>query len=227
MKKENKTALNIILIMIISVFIMFIVEYYIVPGYMIKSILKVFMFFILPLIYVGVDKSINILDYFKIKSRRQFLRSLVLGISIYMLIIGAYFILTTYINLSEIREILYKSGDITRGNFLYVAVYISFFNSLLEEFFFRGFIFLSLKKRSSRTIAYIVSALAFSLYHIGIMVDWFNIVIFFLALIALFIGGLVFNYLNEENKNIYNSWLVHMFANFALNTIGLIMYGIF
>ena len=150
-----------------------------------------------------------------------------MGLSIYMLIIGAYFILTTYIDLSEIRKILYKSRDVNKNNFFYVAVYISLLNSLLEEFFFRGFLFLSLNKITNRVLAYFVSALAFAIYHIGIMVDWANIVMFLLALITLFTGGLIFNYLNEKDKNIYNSWLVHMFVNFALNTIGLMMYGVF
>ena len=142
--KEKKTAINIMVIMAISVLVMFIVEFYIVPGYIIKSILKISMFFIAPIIYVAFDKSINILDYFKIYSRKQFIHSLVLGISVYMLIIGVYFLLTTYIDLTQIRKLLYMSQDINENNFFYVAIYISFLNSLLEEFFFRGFLFLSL-----------------------------------------------------------------------------------
>ncbi len=225
--KEKKTSLNIMLLMILSILIMFIVEYFIVPGYIIKSMLKVSMFFILPLIYIGFDDRINMLDYFKIYSRSQFISAIILGIGTYILIVGVYFILTTYIDLSEIRELLYRSQDINKNNFFYVAVYISFLNSLLEEFFFRGFLFLSLKKTTTRPLAYFLSALAFAVYHIGIMSDWFNIVIFLLALIALFGVGLIFNYFNEESKNIYNSWLVHMFANFALNSIGLMIYGVF
>ena len=31
----------------------------------------------------------------------------------------------------------------------------------------------------------------------------------------------------EKNDNIYVSWIVHMFINFAINTIGGILYGIF
>ena len=224
--KEKRTSLNIMLIMTLSIFTMFIVEYFIVPGYIIKSVLKISMFFILPLIYIRFDDGINIWDYFKIYSRRQFISAIVLGLATYMLIVGVYFILTTYIDLSEIRKLLYKSQDINKNNFFYVAVYISFLNSLLEEFFFRGFLFLSLKKTTTRPLAYFLSALAFAVYHIGIMSDWFNVVIFLLALIALFGVGLIFNYFNEESKNIYNSWLVHMFANFALNTIGFMIYGI-
>nr|WP_300003533.1 type II CAAX endopeptidase family protein [Tissierella sp.] len=225
--KSKNTALNIIIIMIVSIFVMFIIEYFIVPGYIIKSIFKISMFFIVPLLYICYDKRINLADYFRIYSKKQFISSLLLGLSTYFLIVGVYFILTTYIDLSQIREIVYRSDDINRNNFFYVAIYISLLNSLLEEFFFRGFLFLSLNKTTSKVKAYFISALAFGIYHIGIMADWFNAIIFLLALIALFGVGFIFNYLNEGNKNIYSSWLVHMFANFALNTIGLIIYGVF
>ena len=33
-------------------------------------------------------------------------------------------------------------------------------------------------------------------------------------------------YLNEVNDNIYSSWFVHMFCNFAINTIGFILFGV-
>ena len=34
------------------------------------------------------------------------------------------------------------------------------------------------------------------------------------------------DYLNELNNNIYSSWFVHMFANFAINTVGFILFGV-
>ena len=43
---------------------------------------------------------------------------------------------------------------------------------------------------------------------------------------GLIVGGCIFNYLNEKNDNIYPSWFVHMFANFAINTVGFILFGI-
>ena len=58
------------------------------------------------------------------------------------------------------------------------------------------------------------------------MSNWFSPYLFILALTGLFVGGLIFDYINDKSENIYNSWLVHMFANFAINTIGFIMFGI-
>jgi len=115
---------------------------------------------------------------------------------------------------------------VTKDNFLFVALYITSINSLLEEFFFRGFSFLSLKEVSSRKIAYIFSALAFAIYHVAIMNNWFTPPLFILLIVSLFIAGLLFNYLNERFNNIYVSWIVHMSANLAINTVGFILFGI-
>ncbi len=86
--------------------------------------------------------------------------------------------------------------------------------------------FLGLKKVWNENLAYIFSAAVFALYHIAMMTGWFSPVLFVLAMAGLFAGGLIFNYLNSKSENIYTSWLVHMFANFAINTIGLLLFGI-
>ena len=78
----------------------------------------------------------------------------------------------------------------------------------------------------TRWKAYVISAFGFSIYHVAILSNWFNPLLFIVALIGLFVGGVIFNWLDEKTENIYNSWLVHMFANFAINTVGLMMYNI-
>ena len=94
---------------------------------------------------------------------------------------------------------------------------------MLEEFLFRGFVFVNLKKGTNRITAYAVSSAAFSLYHVAMMIGWFNIGLFLLVLVGLGVGGIIFNYLNEKHQSVYTSWFVHMFANFAINTIGFIL----
>jgi membrane protease YdiL (CAAX protease family) len=115
---------------------------------------------------------------------------------------------------------------VVKDNFILVAIYISFVNSLLEEFFFRGFIYLGLLGKTKRFNAYFISAGIFAVYHLAIIKGWFSPLIFVLSMIGLFVGGLIFDKLNEKNGNILSSWLVHMMANLAINTIGLMMFGI-
>ena len=224
--RRSKVYQGVMTITILSILGMSIVDYFIQPGYLIKSFIKIILFLIVPLVFISLEKGIFIGDYFKINSKKQLLMSIGLGLGIYVIIIGAYFVFRSFINLDNIQTILSESLNVDKGNFILVALYISFFNSLLEEFFFRGFIFLSLLRTANRFKAYSISALAFAIYHVAMMFDWFNIALFALAMVGLFVGALIFNYLNEKNQNIYNSWLVHMFANFAINTVGLIMYGI-
>lgn len=226
MNKNQKTIIGVTGVVLLSCLAMYIVEIYIKPAYFIKSIYAFFLFGILPLIYCGFDKNISLKDYFKLKDKKQLFLSLALGVAVYGFILLAFFLFRPFIDLDLIAQILDANVSVNRDNFIYVALYISFVNSLLEEFFFRGFAFLSLKKTASKAFSYLASAAAFSLYHIAILTNWFNAPLFILVLVGLFIAGLIFNCLNEKSGNIYNSWLVHMFANFAINTIGLSMFSI-
>ena len=70
------------------------------------------------------------------------------------------------------------------------------------------------------------SAAVFAIYHIAMMVGWFGPCVFLIIMTGLFVGGLIFNYLNEKSRTVYPSWLVHMFANFAINTVGFILFEI-
>lgn len=223
---KRKTIINIFIIMIISLSIMYITDSIINPGYIYKSVIKLLLFMAIPVLYTMVDRNIKLKEIFKLRSKKQLLISIILGLGVYIIIFTAYLILKGFIDLENIKNIMEKSINVNRDNFIQVAIYISFINSLLEEFFFRGFIFLNFKKLFKRELAYIASALAFAIYHVAIMANWFTVPLFILSMIGLFVGGLIFNYLNDKNSNIYSSWLVHMAANFAINTVGFIMFEI-
>ena len=50
--------------------------------------------------------------------------------------------------------------------------------------------------------------------------------VYLVLLAGLFVGGCIFNYLNEKSESIYTSWITHMFANFAINTVGFMLFRI-
>lgn len=197
------------------------------PPYFYKSIIKIVLFLLIPMIYFVLYKDKH--DYLKklfIPKKKDFLLALFLGMGVYAVIIGAYFLLGSYIDLATIKDSLTSGIGVNAQNFVYVAIYISFVNSLLEEFFFRGFAFLILKQEMNKRFAYIFSSAMFALYHVGMTNGWFNVFIYVLAMLGLFVGGCIFDLLNDKCENIYPSWLVHMFANFAINTVGFILFGI-
>ena len=217
----------VILSVVFSTIVMCIVDGIIVPPYFVKSGIKIFMFLLIPMIYFIFykDKSEYLKKLFA-PQKKDFLLALGLGVSVFTIILGAYFLLRPFIDLSTIEETLVSGTGVTAENFLFVAIYISFVNSLLEEFFFRGYAFLILKKEKSKKFAYIFSSFMFALYHVGMTSGWFSVLIYFLSMLGLFVGGCIFNFLNDKCENIYPSWLVHMCANFAINIIGFILFGI-
>ena len=190
------------------------------PGYAAKSGIKIMMFALVPAVMTFASKMVSVKEIFRFR-KRGFGAALGLGIGIYALILGGWAIVRNWVDFSGIADSLTSTAGVTKENFLYVSLYISFVNSLLEEFFFRGFVYRNLAERTR--FAYIFSAAAFSLYHMAMMIGWFHPALLVLVLAGLFLGGLIFNWLNEKLGCIYASWLTHMFANFAINTIGFIL----
>ena len=212
------------LLVIIACIIMGIVDAVIQPGYAIKSGIKIITFLLIPLIYGLFNKEINIKRLLK-PDKKGFLIALALGLGVYLIIISAYFTFRNIFDFSELTKSLNETTGVNQSNFVWVAIYISFVNSLLEEFFFRGFSFITLKKYTSEKFAYIFSSLLFALYHIAMMIGWFGVPVIIISLLGLFAGGMIFNRFDEKNENIYLSWLIHMFANFATNTIGFLLFA--
>lgn len=192
------------------------------PGYALKSAIKMAMLAFVPVLLTRLAKLTALREIFRFR-KQGFAAALGLGLGVYAVILAAYFVVKPYFDFSGIAGKLTQNAGVTKDNFLYVSLYISFVNSLLEEFFFRGFLFSNLKAGSARGFAYGFSAITFSLYHVAMMIGWFNIWLYLLVLAGLAVGGVIFNYLNEKLGCIYASWLTHMFANFAINTIGFLL----
>ena len=222
-KKMSKRRNLIITVTAFACVCMGLVDAVIQPGYALKSAIKLVLFLLLPFLYSLYDRKCDLKRLF-IPDRRGIKVALLLGVGIYAVVLGAYFAFRGIFDFSALTASLTETTGVTKGNFIFVALYISFINSLLEEFFFRGFSFLTLKEVASRRTAYVFSSAFFALYHIAMMIGWFDWPVVAISLLGLFAGGMIFNYFNERYNNIYLSWLIHMFANFATNTIGFILF---
>ncbi len=225
MKNNTKKATFMVVLIVLFCVIMAVIDGIIKADYFVKSIIKLVLFLILPFIYSFFDKYISLGKIFVPEKRGIKLAGL-LCLLVYAVIFGGYMLLKDVFDFSSITGTLTKNIGVTGKNFIFVSIYISFVNSFLEEFFFRGFAFITLKRITGRRFAYLFSASVFAVYHIAMMIGWFKFDMFLIIMAGLFAGGLIFNYLNEKSGTIYPSWLVHMFANFAINTIGFMLFGI-
>jgi len=150
----------------------------------------------------------------------------ILGVCAGAIIGLAFVVLNPWLDLEQITSELILKSHITPEIFIWVGLYITLGNSLLEEFFFRGFLFLNLVERGYVKTAYVFSALLFSVYHLSIFATWFSGPLVILALVALFTVGFVFNYVNVNAKTIINSWIMHLLADAAIVVIGLRLFAL-
>ena len=222
----NKKKTIMSLIALFSIAITFI-DAFVHPNYFVKIPIKILFFLALPMLFFVKNKE-AFRDFKKlfVFKKDGILKALLLGVGVYAVIVGGYFLTRNVIDFSNVTSSLTEGMGITAKNFIFVSLYISLMNSFLEEFFFRGFGFITLKKYTTRKVAYVFSSTLFAIYHVGMLVGMFEFWALLLLLLGLIIGGCIFNYLNELNDNIYPSWFVHMFANFAINTVGFILFGV-
>ena len=201
------------------------IELIFTPTYFVKAAIKLALFVIIPMSLVLIRKETKMLRFFK-PNKKTLLPMLGFGVLMYGFIIGAYFLLGKYFDLSGITSSL-DEISVTKQNFIFVALYIAVCNSFLEEFIFRGFGFIGLSEKLGAKWACIFSAICFALYHITMMIGWYSIWLTALIIFALFVGGVILNVLDSKCKTVYPAWIVHIFANLAINTIGMILFGIF
>lgn len=224
MKRKIYIIISIILLSLLVTYVDAVIK----PNYFLKIPFKILAFILIPILYfiINIDEKNDFKKLFKYK-KKDIKKGILIGLPIYIMIVVAYLLTKNFIDFSNVAPNLTNTMGITKNNYFLVALYIPFLNSFQEEFFFRGYGFISLKKKTTRLFAYIFTSLMFAIYHIGMLIGSFDWYVIIILLIGLIIGGCIFNYLNEKNNNIYVSWIVHMFINFGINTVGGILFGIF
>lgn len=207
---------------------LFVLEQVMTVDYATKTAAKVILFAAVPYFYFKLTQKAKLMDGLNLREleKSAFRLEFILGAASFAGIIAMYFLLSGYIDFGVILGELRTKAQITASNYVFIGIYIILGNSFLEEFFFRGFIFLNLFNQGHKKLAYIYSSALFGIYHISILKAWVNPVLLGLAVAGLILVGVVFNWLDSRGGNIVSSWIVHMLADCAIITIGLEIFGI-
>lgn len=226
--EENMKVKYIIITSLVSCVGLYFIEQVLGVNYALKTLSKLILFIVVPYIYIKFIGKSTMLAELNLKhlDRKRVKLGFLFGISSFLIVLISYILFKGAIDLNSIAKELQNKSKITPQNFIFVGLYITFVNSFLEEFFFRGFIFLNLYNMGKEKWAYIYSSLLFGIYHIAIFKTWFDIRLILICLIGLITVGFIFNYLNTKSKNFLNSYLVHIFADSAIILIGFKMFNI-
>ncbi|MBR7040200.1 MAG: CPBP family intramembrane metalloprotease [Oscillospiraceae bacterium] len=133
---------------------------------------------------------------------------------------AGFWLLRGRFDLDGIRTSLMTKEHLTRQNCLFVFGYIIVVNSFLEEALFRGYLVHAAARAGHRTAGIVYSALAFAVYHIGIMESWMHPALLVLLVAGLAAVGAALTWVSLHFGSLKAGWLVHAGANVAINSIG-------
>lgn len=202
---------------LISITILIWIEQGLEVEYIWKTTAKVFLFLFVP--FILFRKTGFLFLRMRQTDKKSIKIAVGSGFAIIGTIIGAFIILLPFIDIDALLIDLADAG-ITPTVFPFVALYILFGNSILEEFFFRG---LLPDLFSTSRLRLLLPAFFFAIYHIAIFLPWFSPPLLALAVIGLWIGGIIFQLANERSRTILPSWTIHMFADIGVLLVGVYM----
>jgi membrane protease YdiL (CAAX protease family) len=159
---------------------------------------------------------------------RGWLVGLILGLAIVLLMLTLYIgLLAGTPVLAEAAERLRgkvtELGCATPGRFLLLAVFLSGLHSWLEEFYYRGFLYGSLRHYCTVPVAVVVSSLGFMAHHVIILWMYFpqQVLLAVVPLSAsIAVGGALWAWLYERTGSLIGSWISHALADVGLMLIG-------
>ncbi|MDP3698839.1 MAG: type II CAAX endopeptidase family protein [Nanoarchaeota archaeon] len=159
---------------------------------------------------------------FRVSLRKTALFGLLVGLTYYL----AYLFFKHNFTTQTIIQNLQESATINTNNLLMIGIYIIFVNSLLEEYFWRGFLFEKLIKNSKPIFAYLITGIAFSFHHLVFYFTWFTWPFLLLATFGLVSFALLMNYIFQKYHDLFSCWLIHLCADTAQILIALKIFGL-
>lgn len=150
------------------------------------------------------------------------------GILVVALMLGLYFgVLRGSSMLAQtperVRAKLQEVNVATPARYVLLAAFVVAAHSLLEEYYWRWFVFGHLRGLMAWSFAVVVSSLAFMAHHVIVLYVYLPGKFWTAALplsLAIAVGGAVWAWLYERSGSIYPSWLSHLLIDSGIFVIG-------
>jgi membrane protease YdiL (CAAX protease family) len=103
-----------------------------------------------------------------------------------------------------------------------VGVFYSLLHSLLEEYYWRWFVFGQLRRMAPVWIAIAISSLGFMAHHVIVLATYFGIAepVTWIFSLAIAVGGAFWAWLYHRSGSLVGPWLSHLLVDGAIFWIG-------
>jgi membrane protease YdiL (CAAX protease family) len=152
---------------------------------------------------------------------RSIKTGLIYGILILLFMLGL-----TYTPLMEV--IRASSGTMRQkamqlgfyDHFILFAIFLSLIHSLLEEYYWRWFVYGWARKIMKPRWAIILASLAFGFHHFVVTIQYFPLAWAIAFGFAVVFGGAIWCWMYEKQQTILGAWISHIFADVGIMLVG-------
>jgi len=127
--------------------------------------------------------------------------------------------------LGPIREKIVGMGLSSATGFVALGVFYSLAHSLMEEYYWRWFVFGRMRQYVPVPVAIVLSSLAFALHHVVVLWAYFShapaVALMLAAAVAL--GGAAWAWIYSRGGSIYAIWLSHALVDAAIFSVGFVI----
>ena len=121
-----------------------------------------------------------------------------------------------------IREKVVGLGASSTPRYVALAIFYCVIHSLLEEYYWRWFVFAQLRRLTSLPTAIVVSGLGFMAHHVCVLAvyfGWESPWTYVLSL-AVAVGGFIWAGMYEKTGSLYGPWISHALVDAAIFIVG-------
>ncbi|MBT2644409.1 CPBP family intramembrane metalloprotease [Bacillus sp. ISL-41] len=163
-----------------------------------------------PLLVGGVP-----LERFKTTSKSVML-GLGSGLLFFLFIFGGLNWLHVYLlDIDQLRVLLLEWGFSAKGE-IWLVLVLLVANPILEEFYWRGFIFEKLRKEGTAKYAILMTAAFYTLYHLLSVIPIFDGMYGVVAAVPVFVAGMFWGYIREKTGSITAAIIGHVLSDLGI-----------
>lgn len=138
------------------------------------------------------------------------------GLLFFLFIFGGLSWLHVYLlDLEGLRQLLLDWGFSGSGEILLILVLL-LANPILEEFYWRGYMFTKLRPNMSANLTILTTAAFYTLYHLLTIIPIFSFTFSLVAVIPVFAAGLFWALIREKTGSITAAIISHLLSDFGI-----------
>lgn len=165
----------------------------------------------------SIKKGLKLLGFKNFK--KTWLKGLVLGFIFFLSIYLFFSLLNKYLLEKSQIDLLMKEWGFNKNSVFILLSIMIFANSILEEIYWRGYIFYRCHLKMKINNVLLFTAFFYSSYHFITTHNLFSILYGIIFTGVIFLTGLFWGYVRDKYKSIYVPLISHLLADLAIMVI--------